>query len=247
FSQALDWTHEALVVVHNLRWKSPVPLHGWKDFHLAVPELVVQFCVSCELMSQIFLYIGNTGSAMSVLSKGIRETISIPGDWRRRRDFKDATDMRKQVDIGQLRHPDPKSRPTHISDPRLQVWGSWTRLHAKRPVKKELMERQGHTCFIWKSRLYLAGGRNGTFTFFRDLWYLDLEADDLAWRKLPDYPVPVEETNMFWNWTMVVHDNKAYVVNGRRNVDYFDLITEKWERLQCTYEPLSRNERNWPY
>ncbi|KAL1746866.1 hypothetical protein HDZ31DRAFT_12342, partial [Schizophyllum fasciatum] len=234
---ALEWTNEAVVVYFNLRAKAAKPMHAWKDFHCMVPELIVQYCVALDLMSDIFLGLGNSGNAMNTLTKGIRETCNIKGDFRRRADFKAATSVEKQAKLAQMRHPDPVARPTGVMDPRMQVYGSWTRLHAKRPVKKELMERQGHTCFIWKSRLYLAGGRNATFTFFRDLWCLDLTATDLAWRRLADYPTPVEETSMFWNWTMVVHADRAYVISGHQHVDYFDLVAEKWGRLRCTYEP----------
>ncbi|KAL1686502.1 hypothetical protein GGG16DRAFT_117825 [Schizophyllum commune] len=227
---ALDWCNEA-----------------WKDWHIMVPELIVQYCVTLDFMSQIFLHLGNTGSAMSMLTRGIRETVQIKGDFRQRADWKEATNIQKQLKLARLRHPDPVVRPTRVIDPSLQVYGSWTRLHAKRPVKKEILERQGHTCFIWNGRMYLAGGRNAVFAFFRDLWYVDLNAQDLAWRRLPDYPAPVEETNMFWNWTMVVHADKAYVINGQKQVDYFDLVTEKWGRLQCTYEPKSSTERGWPW
>ena len=117
-----------------------------------VPELIVQYCVTLDLMSQIFLHLGNTGSAMNMLTRGIRETVQIKGDFRQRADWKEATNIQKQLKLARLRHPDPVVRPTRVIDPSLQVYGSWTRLHAKRPVKKEILERQGHTCFIWNGQ-----------------------------------------------------------------------------------------------
>jgi hypothetical protein len=101
-------------------------------------------------------------------------------------------------------------------------------------------------------RLYVAGGQKDSLgPFYRDLWCLDLLKFD-AWRPLPDYPIPMSSTQLFLNCEMIVHENKAYLFTGRPQIDYFDLVTEKWGSIMTTYKRTKSDElhgitNKWPY
>jgi hypothetical protein len=82
----------------------------------------------------------------------------------------------------------------------------------------------------------------------RDFWCLDLEKLD-AWRKLPPYPVPTRVVGNFQGLTMAVHEDKAYLFTGRLEVDFYDLISNRWDSISTTLkrEGGHRGSATWPY
>lgn len=105
--------------------------------------------------------------------------------------------------------------------------------------------------FIWiimfithyTGRLYVAGGEANLELLgnhYRDLWCLDLEKRD-GWRELAPYPHSFSSVGRFMGWTMAVHQDKAYLFTGRPQVDYFDLINERWGSVSTTFSS------SWPY
>lgn len=83
---------------------------------------------------------------------------------------------------------------------------------------------------------------------YRDLWCLDLEKLD-AWRALPPYPIPESVSGRFVGWSMVVHNDKAYLFTGRPQLDIFDLVAGKWGNLGTTFNADAKRigAQRWPY
>jgi hypothetical protein len=96
-------------------------------------------------------------------------------------------------------------------------------------------------------RLYMAGGmRNQNLAqkyFYRDIFCLDLKKLD-EWRELPPYPIPESRSGLFLGWTMVAHNSKAYLFTGRPQLDFFDLVTEKWGSVMTKLKGV---QNRWPY
>ncbi|KAK0476494.1 hypothetical protein IW261DRAFT_1642290 [Armillaria novae-zelandiae] len=139
-------------------------------------------------------------------------------------------------DLLKLRHPDPSRTPTlEVTDPGLQVRGSWKRLHTK--AGSGIAPRSNFASFIWKGKLYVAGGYQGIAIgpYYRDIWCLDLTARD-GWKELAKYPV---------------YKNKAYLFTGKRQVDFFDLEKGQWGSINTTYERTMADKwagmENWLY
>lgn len=98
----------------------------------------------------------------------------------------------------------------------------------------------------------MAGGQTDAKRSYRDLWCLDLSQSQRWWQRLDDYPVPLAVTGHFYGWHMKICDNKAYLFTGRPELDYYDLLTEKWDSVMTTYVPTAEDryagvEGSWPY
>lgn len=103
--------------------------------------------------------------------------------------------------------------------------------------------RRSHSTFIWNSHLFVAGGRTHDLgPFYRDMWCLDLSKLD-KWVELDPYPVPMSTTGPFSGWIMLVHDDRAYLFTGRRELDYYDLRLKRWSSVQTTYEPTEADRK----
>ncbi|KAI0947633.1 hypothetical protein AcW1_009340 [Taiwanofungus camphoratus] len=46
---------------------------------------------------------------------------------------------------------------------------------------------------------------------------------------------------------MAVHDNKAYLFRGRPALDYFDLVNERWDQLQTSFNHANGRPAPWPH
>lgn len=84
------------------------------------------------------------------------------------------------------------------------------------------------------------GMKSGELTLYTDMHYMDLKRPG-AWHELPQYPGPV-----FLNLQLVVHGNKAYSFNGKPHVLVFDLVTERWGRMQTSWVDHSGKPAPWP-
>jgi hypothetical protein len=57
---------------------------------------------------------------------------------------------------------------------------------------------------------------------------------------------------MSLNWNMIMYENKEHLFTGRKVIDHFDLVTEKWGKTPTTFTPMADNLRvgvtgDWPY
>lgn len=99
----------------------------------------------------------------------------------------------------------------------------------------------------WPGRVYIAGGVKCfdllSGPYYRDMWCFDLQKLD-GWRELPSYPIPQTTTGLFLGWSMAVHNDKAYIFNGRPQLDFFDLVNEKWGSVKTR---MKAGEGEWPY
>lgn len=150
--------------------------------------------------------------------------------------------MDELEELTKLRHPDPSlTHKLEIQFPELQVLGSWKKLTLLK--KGGMKARLAFSSFIWNSKLYVGGGAYETKgPWLRDLWCLDLEKLD-KWRQLPSYPVSEQYTGVWLLWRFSIHNNRAYLVTGKAEVDYFDLITEEWGSVMTTYKRTAADKK----
>ncbi|KIY49786.1 hypothetical protein FISHEDRAFT_40769, partial [Fistulina hepatica ATCC 64428] len=238
---ALWFLEEVSVLERNIYYAAPRPLYDWEPHGVNLPEMSRQISNAMTFASDIFLALGNTGASVDRRWMASYESGHFPQEH-----FDKLALMNQRGSMStmmQFRHPDPERSPgQRLSHARLQVWGSWLRLHVKRPPSGSL-DRFGHTCFIWKSRLFVAGGRKDSLgPFYRDLWCLDLQRLD-SWRRLSDYPLPFGKTNIWVGWSTIPYENKAWMFNGRLDVDYFDLVEERWGSVRTTFEPTPADRK----
>ena len=94
-----------------------------------------------------------------------------------------------------------------------------------------------------QGKLYVGGGAYETKgPWLRDFWCLDLEKLD-QWRQLPSYPVSEKYTGVWLLWRFSIHNNRAYLVTGKAEVDYFDLVTEEWGSVMTTYKRTGADKK----
>ncbi|KAI0765894.1 hypothetical protein BD413DRAFT_606060 [Trametes elegans] len=131
--------------------------------------------------------------------------------------------------FSQFRHPDVSIyRSMEITDPELQVRGSWQKFKWV-----DSSRVTSHACVIHKSRL-------GTFEVYRDVWCLDFIRMH-GWRELTSYRAS------FLNCQMAVHENKAYLFRGSSTIDYFDFDKERWGHIQTQFVNRRGKRKSWPY
>ncbi|TFK63782.1 hypothetical protein BDN72DRAFT_802956 [Pluteus cervinus] len=250
---ALAWTEETRVLHKNSTFTSPKDLYDWIDFNLDFPALTEQIVRGMDISSQIYLRLGNTGSAVHRRWCANASTVNLPKTHQ-------TSALKRYLNIGampmliELRHPDPRvCAKAKVTNVELQVRGSWLKLDAKDPQKK--MARFGFASFIWNKHLYVAGGRKDSLgPFYRDIMRLNLENPD-TWEQLPPYPVPEARSSAFLGWSMLVKGDRAYLFTGRPEVDYFDLVSNAWGSFQTTYTATDEDIRcgitklnsKWPY
>ncbi|KAG5651275.1 hypothetical protein H0H81_009241, partial [Sphagnurus paluster] len=246
----LAWLHEVDVVYRNSYFSSEKPLYDWMDYMIDLPEFSYRRTAGLSTASEIFFALDNTGTATHRRWVANTSTVGLPATHKTPRTLAEANSNRA-IDLIKLRHPDPSLTSKHeLKHPELQLRGSWSKLAVKSPQR--ILARFSHASFIWNSRLYVAGGRKDSAgPFYRDFWYLDLQKLD-KWRQLPDYPIPTSASGGFLNWSMVVHNDRALLVTGRKQVDFFDLKTETWGSFATTYAPTRADTAagvngGWPW
>ncbi|KAJ7200490.1 hypothetical protein B0H12DRAFT_1164427 [Mycena haematopus] len=237
---ALAWCEEIRVLHRN-----------WTDYMPDIPPLSFNNSSGLCLASEIFASLGNSGTAVTRRWVALTSTISLP-QHHQTPELKSVLNVDLMSKQFELRHPDPQATPNRaVTVPELQVRGSWKRLQV-RTLGGVTDGRENFSSWIWNSQLYVAGGRQtSTGPWYRDMWALDLSKLD-AWRKLPDYPIPVQTSGMFLGWNMLVYRDKAILFTGRPTVDTFDLRSETWGSFQTTYSSTPGDIEagvvdNWPY
>lgn len=67
------------------------------------------------------------------------------------------------------RHPEPSLiDKAAVTDPQLQIRGIWKKLDVASGAKPG--GRLGFANWIWRSKLYIAGGQYGQAAYHRDMW-----------------------------------------------------------------------------
>ncbi|KIJ53308.1 hypothetical protein M422DRAFT_155475 [Sphaerobolus stellatus SS14] len=232
--RALMWLQEVEVLYKNMLYSTHLRAFAdWMDYSPDLEEYFVERLTTIGRLGNILFKLGNTSAACKQFWIGQTLLQTSPPDSNK--DELTAI-LRRKVDkeLAEIKHPDPDIALTIMPDyDSLQVNGSWKKLHVKTPGG--MTPRLGFASWIWKSRLYIAGGEYSLEgPHYRDLWCLDLNKMD-KWRKLPKYPLPELLSGTFTGWPMVVHEDKAYLFNGTPQLDVFDLKKERWDYLQVEF------------
>ncbi|EDR04766.1 uncharacterized protein LACBIDRAFT_330381 [Laccaria bicolor S238N-H82] len=227
--------------------------HGGDYGHglLFSPEASYQRIKGLVSAAQQLFVLGNTGTSVQRRWNAHEILTSLPVSSRtpRIRALIDAEELDRII---QIRHPDPVTPPTsNVVVPTLQIRGLWQK-HDFRTSVRTTLARFGFASFIWRTRLYMAGGQTDARHSFRDLWCLDLSQVQQEWRRLEDYPIPLAVTGQFYGWQMKIRDDKAYLFTGRPELDFYDLLSERWSSVMTTYVPTAEDryagvEGDWPY
>ncbi|CAA7271088.1 unnamed protein product [Cyclocybe aegerita] len=224
--EALTWLEEARVVWMTTRFSLSTPLFEWIRHNIALPQLTKELVTAHALASDVFELLGNTSMAVDRRYNIGVESIITPEATRIR-------DTGKLFRITSLRHPDPSlTASARVTSPELQVMGTWRKVHVRK--KGPMKPRLGFAGFIWNGKLYIGGGLGETKgPFYRDFCCLDL-AHPTTWRALPAFPQSENRTGVWLCWSFAVHEAtaRAYLFTGTVEVDYFDLVAEKWRTVQ---------------
>ncbi|TEB27443.1 hypothetical protein FA13DRAFT_1816373 [Coprinellus micaceus] len=250
---ALCWFEEVQILHFHMKFGLDKPTYDWTTWNIDLPELTYQRTVAFIGAAEVYKKLGNTASHAERRWESSRAVTNL---WQTHRTpaVNRLNDMAKVFAACQVRHPDPNTcHKLSVSYPRLQVQGSWKKLSLK-PGGKTAGARQRFASFIWNSHLYVFGGWAGdmNYEFYKDFWCLDLKGEEgREWRKLPDYPVPVDAA---LSRAMVVHreEKRAYLITGSPRVDYFDLVTERWGHIMTSFQATEEDKRcgvtgNWPF
>ncbi|KIJ38718.1 hypothetical protein M422DRAFT_258589 [Sphaerobolus stellatus SS14] len=85
----------------------------------------------------------------------------------------------ESTSIVEYRHRDPNFLPLLVveEEPDLQIQGSWQKIQIQN--QSEIPKRTTFSHFVWKGKLYIAGGmQEARSAFLKDFWCLDLNALD---------------------------------------------------------------------
>ncbi|KAJ7438944.1 hypothetical protein B0H11DRAFT_2293635 [Mycena galericulata] len=218
---------------------------------LDIPALSYLKSSGLCLASEIFASLGNSGTAATRRWTALKTTVNL-SEPHQSPALKSMVNTELLTKLLQTRHPDPQATLNAVAKvPALQIRGSWTRLQIKKPGGVT-DGRENFASFIWNGHFYVGGGRQtGTGPWYNDMWALDLAKLD-AWRRLPDYPIPIQTSGLFLGWNMLVHNDRAILFTGRPTVDVFNLKTETWGSFQTTFSPTSADIAagvvdGWPY
>ncbi|KAJ7429808.1 hypothetical protein B0H11DRAFT_572618 [Mycena galericulata] len=248
---ALAWCDEVNALYRNGYHVAPTPIYDWMDHLPDIPELTLFKSTALCIASEIFVTLGNSGTATTRRWNAYKTTKNL-GLHHQTTALHAVLNKPLRDKMLESRHPDPQKPPSYgplLSG--LQVHGSWTRLNVTK-AGGVTEGRENFACFIWNSHLYVAGGRvSSRGPFARDMWALDLDKLD-SWRQLPDYPHSLASAGLFVGWTMIVYNDTALLFTGRPTVDVFNLTTETWSSFNTSYSPTSDDVEagivnGWPY
>lgn len=124
----------------------------WEIFHPSPPSLEFQRqrLLGLVTASDILLKLGNTGSAAYCRNVGNDLVRSLPSHIDQFSLRREILPIESTQAVMEYRHPDPSIyRSLEITNPELQVRGSWQRL--KWADSSKLSSRMAHACFIYKS------------------------------------------------------------------------------------------------
>lgn len=233
----------------------------WTRMKISSPNYYFERITTLCLASEVFLAIGNTGSAVhrrwvaDEIFVYLHDSLKTPQTLK-------LTPLLGS-DILVLRHPDPKTSPAlTVNNPTLQIWGSWQKLSIHKAAALGSRGRSAICAFdgssisfsvarslVFKSLgyLYVLGGEKTTGgPHYRDFWMLDLAKLD-GWRQLPDFPLPKTVTDDLVGYKMAPHrDGRLFVFTGMSTLIVFDTKRRKWTLMQTTFIPDAESP-DWPY
>ncbi|EAU80938.2 hypothetical protein CC1G_03114 [Coprinopsis cinerea okayama7 len=303
FETALAWFEEVDTIYRNQYFspEQPKPLFSWFDHNLDSPDFILQRVTALVLSSRIFLYLGNTATAGQRYhqaldtTKNLRSALYTP-------EYRALVNNNRLREHMLIRNPDPAFCHTlMVSNPRLQVLGSWKKLGERDFAGKGPGARLQFSSFIWNSHLYVFGGTKDNLygPWHKDFWCIDLRqfeegagergakggepsaegsepstvkkkltgaqrraaaaaaaaaaagkttdtSTGASWRELPSYPRSLAfNGGRATSFGFVVHPGRkrAYLITGKRDVDFFDLTTEKWGVINASYIPTSNDRK----
>ncbi|KAJ7740097.1 hypothetical protein B0H16DRAFT_1676390 [Mycena metata] len=242
YKQALWLAAEVEVVIRNVQIVKTQnkPLFEWFDFSIKLPSYFLQRVRARVIAEKIFRLLGNTATA----NNGRLQTRAlVPKEFESPEILK-INPVIVNDRVYALLHPDPTLVASlSVSDPTLQLRGSWRKVSVKKGKGGAITARMGFASFVYEGTLYVLGGQKGLMgPLYRDFWSIDLDALD-EWRALPPYPVSESVTGKLVGFSMVVHDHSAYFITGRREVDVFDLRAQTWNSLWTSFPGTAP----WPY
>lgn len=201
--------------------------------------------------AEIFEKISNTGSSAQRLWFGNVAGSSAPSHLDKAK-IESLITQSSMEDLFKLRHPEPRlTANLTVQHDDLQLRGSWQKIRISKT--NSIPPRMGFASFVWDGgqtnvwcsdglrlteysvgHLYVAGGqRSGEFEFYRDLWRIKLD-EPVIWEQLPSYPVSFNSVPLLCGMSMAVHADKAYLFTGRLEVDYYDLVENRWGQIKTT-------------
>ncbi|KAH6907506.1 hypothetical protein BKA70DRAFT_357644 [Coprinopsis sp. MPI-PUGE-AT-0042] len=247
---ALAWYEEVNVVYRNLYFDPdhPKPLFSWMDHTLDLPEFTLQRVTALVQSSRIFFSLGNTATAGQRYNQALDTTKHVS-----RSHF--TQQYRALVNQGALYHhmvirnPDPQfCHELNVTDPRLQVLGSWKKLGSSTANGKGPSARYQFASFIWDSKYYIFGGTRDQLAGpqYKDFWCLDLETKGATWRELAPYPGSLRHNaGRAIGFGFLVHREQkcAYLITGQQTVESFDLVTEEWSSFNSSFNPTPNDRK----
>ncbi|KDQ52948.1 hypothetical protein JAAARDRAFT_137729 [Jaapia argillacea MUCL 33604] len=246
---ALDWLEEVKVLVRNISLSLDEPIFGnlssdWKGHHLDNRSYYSHLLTAAHTGAVIFYELGNTANVVHRRWTTQGTMTNLPDKYDQT-GINDFTHYRKLDEFLKLRHPEPRLvTRLEVIDDTLQVRGSWQKIDTRKAGG--IPGRHGFASFVWKGRLYVAGGeKSPQHDAYRDFWYINLRDPESGWHALPPYPVPEQQTDKFLGFSMAVHEDRAYLFTGRPVLDYFDLVAETWGQTRLFYK--RDQEGSWPY
>ncbi|TFK44026.1 hypothetical protein BDQ12DRAFT_701677 [Crucibulum laeve] len=246
---ALTWLEEIHILYLNAKLGQSKPMFDWIKWIPDSTEFVRQYVKALAAASDIYLSLGNTGSAVHRRWTA-NECVSYK---HRTSEIQKVLNTSKTNEIIQLRHPDPKlCANLEVKEPELQLLGSWKKIKVKKAEGPG--RRMTFSSFIWKGKLYIAGGRKDSLgPFYRDMFALDLEKLD-SWRSMPSYSQPMHQSGAFLGWHIIPcrEHSRAYLFTGCKTLDFFDLATHTWGSINTTFarndpEDAEAGIKNWIY
>ncbi|KAJ7644804.1 hypothetical protein FB45DRAFT_1116634 [Roridomyces roridus] len=245
YETALLWVEEAEVLVKNVEIAHHLASSfEWTRMQLPLPDYYFERTTALCLAADVFLSLGNTGSAVSRrwVADEMLAFLSDSLKTSQTRKFESPLG----IDIARLRHPDPKGSATlKIEYPTLQLQGSWQKLS----IRKASMLGPRIRCavFAFDGKMYVLGGEKLTGgPYYRELWMLDLATLD-GWQRLPDFPLPQAVTGDLTGYQMVPHrDGRAFVFLGETVLAVFDTRRRRWSMMDTDFVPDPEMPK-WPY
>ncbi|THH26623.1 hypothetical protein EUX98_g7570 [Antrodiella citrinella] len=245
--EALTWLEESDVLAVACTTPQKTPLLDWIGISVASQDFYLQRITTLDTWGNIFLSLGNTGSALARKWASHTTTVSLPPqvDEKSLKKMVNADETRR---LSALKHPDAALSPKlELKNKDLQIMGSWKKVEIPKAVAIE--PRMGFCSFVWKSRFYVFGGEKSLDgPHFRDLRYLDLTNTNAGWHSLTPYPISEQTTGKATGWKMRVHEGKkrAYLFNSRLQLDFFDLENEQWDSVSTQWSGDAQLQ-SWPY
>ncbi|KAJ7594750.1 hypothetical protein C8J56DRAFT_448047 [Mycena floridula] len=230
----MSWLEEVFILHANSSYGQS-PFFDWMASNPNVLEHFVNLVEAHARQSDLFLSLSNTSMAVyhAWEATKIITTPGSPGISSRSLEPHYKGDFNK---LSHLRHPDPNSlNKLTVTEPDLQMRGSWEKIPI--PKSKSPPPRVEFASFFEKGFFYVLGGEKNSgkmdkARLYDDFWRLDLSNFAVGWEKLPSLPSSFRFQLGGHQASVYAQHSRVYVFNGSSHLCYYDLVTEKWDRVQ---------------